>query len=86
MNLFARYLREPEEEVQPTTSVQAQPADGDAKDAARYRWIRNNGTASVSLALSIDEEGNKYGSSWEQIPEVLDAAIDAAIASKWTQP
>jgi hypothetical protein len=48
----------------------------DAKDAMRYRWIRNDQTGSVEEAILIDRYGDvevKYG-------EALDQAIDAAMS------
>jgi len=52
-------------------------AGGDAKDAKRYRFLRNDPPS--SLCVRIDREGCKaiYTDG-----EILDAAIDAALASQ----
>ena len=71
--------------AQPVQPAALSQPGRDALDAARYRWLRNNGTASVTLALSADDDGNTNAVCWQQIPEVLDTAIDAAIA-KGEQP
>jgi hypothetical protein len=53
----------------------------DIRDAARYRWLRNHGSGFCELSISPEEYGMELrGTRWQQIPECLDAAIDAAIA------
>ena len=56
------------------------PVSEDRKDAERYRWLRKHGTGFVELAISVDEDGiAQRGARIEQIPEMLDVAIDAAM-------
>ena len=58
----------------------APPVSEDRKDAERYRWLRKHGAGFVELAISVDEDGiAQRGARIEQIPEMLDAAIDAAM-------
>ena len=56
------------------------PVSEDRKDAERYRWLRKHGAGFVELAISVDEDGiAQRGARIEQIPEMLDVAIDAAM-------
>ena len=54
---------------------------GDAKDAARYRWLRNNtgGEWAICEWSGRDEDGAGYYADCRH-PEIIDAAIDAAMA------
>ena len=49
------------------------PVSDDAKDAARYRWLREGNDAKHGAAWHVAV--NLYGSEW-------DAAIDAALAAQ----
>ena len=69
--------------IEALSGVQAQPAPAplsdDAKDAARYRWLRDTSNAddpSHMIALHIREEQNDASLSG------IDAAIDAALAAQ----
>lgn len=56
------------------------PPDDVVRDAARYRWLRNHGTGFCEFAIYVDEDGiSQRGSRFNQIPEMLDAAVDAAM-------
>lgn len=54
-------------------------ADGDAKDAARYRWLRDNArTTDFTLPRwTVAREEGGYGQTYRG--EELDAAIDTAL-------
>jgi hypothetical protein len=57
------------------------------RDAARYRWLRNNGDGRANaIAAAVAEGDNEHGGeyvSWLYGDE-LDAAIDAAISKGGT--
>jgi len=57
----------------------AAPAGDDAKDAARYRYLRDDGDG---FDIQVREEGDE-GEEWitGYPPAELDAAIDSAIAA-----
>lgn len=55
-------------------------AEQDAKDAARYRWLReNNGTWQVQVAI-MHKEGDDC--NWVHAMDGLDVVIDAAMQAK----
>lgn len=63
------------------TAALAQPSD-EARDAARYRWLRENcrgGQEDTKEPQLIHASDPMDGSSWR---EWLDAAIDAALQAK----
>lgn len=60
------------------------PLSDDAKDAARYRWLRdpeNGGDLSVAKWLSVCDEYPRYEEVEWYYSKELDAAIDAALAA-----
>lgn len=61
--------------------AQAEPSD-DARDAARYRWLRdaeNGGQLSVGRQIDVHDEYPAYEQVDWLYEDMLDAAIDAAM-------
>lgn len=62
----------------------AAPAAGDALDAARYRWLRNevlvDGEVNDSLYVHVDSP--EWPTRWALVGDELDTALDAAIAAQ----
>ena len=60
------------------------PAAGDARDAARYRWLRNevlvDGEVNDSLYVHVDSP--EWPTRWALVGDELDTALDAAIAAQ----
>ena len=59
----------------------AKPLTGEAKDAARYRWLRDKsepGICAFYLSVGSAFKGVKFAR--ETVDEAIDAQIDAAIA------
>lgn len=73
------------QEIGRLRSVIAAPAAGDARDAERYRWLREKSVVSMGYAsfglLSTHTRDSDFFSREEGI-QALDAAIDAAIAAQ----
>lgn len=82
---FNRFFEFPPEDKSQVSSVSAKlfaehiayPLE---RDAERYRWLRNHGAGFCEFSIYVDEDGiSQRGSRFNQIPEMLDAAIDAAM-------
>ncbi len=60
------------------------PAAGDALDAARYRWLRNevlvDGEVNDSLYVHVDSP--EWPTRWALVGDELDTALDAVIAAQ----
>lgn len=53
-------------------------AEAAEKDAARYRWLRKDGDTTAGLMSDTYADWDPFDESW---PDVIDTAIDAAIAA-----
>lgn len=63
----------------PTTQA-APVAQGDAEDAARYRWLRDFHADEIHDEFPYVAAGENYKGAWALYGDKLDAAIDAARA------
>lgn len=75
--------------VHDTLAAQPAPLSDDAKDAARYRWLRdpeNGGDLSVAKWLSVCDEYPRYEEVEWYYSKELDAAIDAALVAQGGKP
>ena len=78
------------EYVYPATSAEAQaksePAASDARDAARYRWLRDNTDSDWAICEWNTDESDGIGYYRDaRAPNIVDAEIDAAIAATQEQ-
>lgn len=59
-----------------------QQADDDAKDAVRYRWLRDKGEPGIcALYMSVGQAFKGVKFAWETVDEAIDPARAAQIDS-----
>ena len=59
--------------------MEAELANPDAQDAARYRWLRDFHIGGVNEEFPFIHAGDGYVCAWAHTGKAADAAIDAAM-------